>query len=157
MNQLQPFTQSELQKYWDACLIRVWRNAGTTCDALIMFRSITGVEATECEILRTPKSGVYFAKQMRVFVANQLPRIGAWLFKVGTESDALLLKKLSVSNYTTSGIASGLPDEEKKALYRENSKNRAAREYTTREISGRNSSTDWGTVKTPHARARRAA
>lgn len=132
------------QEYWDACLIRTWRNGGTVIDAMSMFVSITGKRTDEATLLRVPKGS--FPKSCQVFVANRLPKVSEWLFKNGAEHDCKLLKKLSQSNYDCTKTPAILPDPEKQRLYQEKHKAKVIKEYTTGLISRSNKDTDWNTV-----------
>lgn len=136
------------QEYWDVCLIRTWRNHLRVLDATSMFKSITGKRLDECELLRVPVNNIPWSVGMRVFVSAYLPKINDWLWDHEPEKDVALLRKLSKSKYDT-----------EKLRYRTNSdrdlevarlkmrKDRQKKEFTTREISERNSATDWNVTK----------
>ncbi len=143
---------SSHQEYWDACLIRTWRNSGTMIDAFKMFESIVGKHPQTLKLLRTP--GEHFHTQIRVWVASKLPRIGDWLFKRDASQDTLLLKKLSESKYDTHAETALLPDTEKKALYAENYRNRQRVEFNTTKMANRNRNTDGNVMR--GTRTRRA-
>jgi hypothetical protein len=138
---------SSNQEYWDACLIRTWRNHGTTIDAFIMFMSIQEQDAQELGLLRCPQNGTGYSRYCRAFVASRLPKISDWLLKIPADKDALLLKKLSSSKYDIQKESSTLPDPEKKALYAEKAKNRHIIEYNTTKSANRNSDTDGNVMR----------
>jgi hypothetical protein len=136
------------QEYWDACLIRAWRNHLQLLDAMRMFYSITGKRTDECELLRVPLPNVPWKTGVRVFIASHLPKINDRLWDQEPEKDVALLRKLQKSKYNT-----------EKTPYRTNAdrelsnakskirKDRVKRAYTTLAISERNSATDWNVVK----------
>lgn len=133
------------QEYWDACLIRTWRNHGETVDAMRMFVSITGKRTDAIPLLRVPVG--HFPDACRVFVANWLPKISEWLLKCGPEHDVTLLKRLSASKYDVQKVPSFLPDPEKKHLYQVHAKNKQVMKLARTMAGSRNSDTDWSTVK----------
>lgn len=137
---------SKNQEYWDACLIRTWRNFGTTIDAFVMYHSITGLRVMESNLLRCPPVNTYYPKSMRAYVASYLPKISEWLNKCGPEHDKKLLDKLSKSTYTVLSSSCILPDPEKKQAYKEHAKAKAINELNLNSIVTRNKDTDWNTV-----------
>ena len=140
------------QEYWDACLIRTWRRAGTVLDATIMFKSITkiNIEDVEPKLLRTPRDGFPWKIAMRIFVANHLSKIGKRLWEQSPEKDVALLRKLKDSKYDTEKDV--IQDSAFKNEIRKTQTNRKKMELLSKLISERNSDTDWKTVKTPKAR-----
>lgn len=139
---------STLQEYWDACLIRAWRNHMKVVDAMSMFYSITGKRLNECDLLRIPKEGLPWTTGARIFAAYYLPKINDRLWEQEPEKDVALLRKLSQSKYNT-----------EKTPYRTNAdkelanakakirKDRQKKEYSTRAVADRNSATDWNVTK----------
>ena len=84
------------QEYWDACLIRAWRNFQTVGQLFQMLKSITKIETTD-GLLRKPQPFVNPKMGVRVFSARFLPDINEWLHNHLADKDILLAKKLSVS------------------------------------------------------------
>jgi hypothetical protein len=136
------------QEYWDACLIRTWRNMGTIHDVFSMFYSITGKKTEEFELKRLPKLGVPTWVHVRVFTAQFLPKINDWLWDKTPEKDVVLLKKLSASKYDTldkpfkTNMEKDLSTE--MGRIRTNRKRMAMNSLST---SNRNQATDWGVTK----------
>ena len=141
---------STLQEYWDACLIRAWRNHLQLMDAMSMFYSITGKRVDECELLRIPKEGLPWRTSARIFAACYLPKINDRLWDQEPEKDVALLRKLSKSKYNTEETPHRTnADRELSNAKRRHRVDQQKKEYTTRAIADRNSATDWGVVKGP--------
>lgn len=143
---------STTQEYWDACLIRTWRQHGSFLDAVSMFRSITGIDLLKDyetrTILRTPRKYFPAHTGVRIFVAQYLPKISERLFAQPPEKDVLLLRKLSTSTYDVEDKAYTTYAEQE--LANENRKlrrNRLKVGMSTLSVLNRNSSTDWNVVK----------
>jgi hypothetical protein len=147
-------TNEELQKYWDACLIRTWRQIGSLNQAVQMYKSITGLELHDVELLRVPYIGHPWAVPIRAFVHDRLEKINNWLLEKGPERDVELLQKLATSKY----------DCAKKAAQRqrdlENVRSQTSR--NTKKVamanlaySNRNHDTDWGVTKGARSKTRR--
>ena len=83
------------QEYWDACLIRTWRQSGSVLDAMIMFKSITKVnlEDVEPKLLRIPRVGFPWKIGIRIFMASHLSKISNRLWDQSPEKDVALLQK----------------------------------------------------------------
>ena len=137
------------QEYWDACLIRTWRQSGSVLDAMIMFKSITkfNIEDAEPKLLRIPRNGFPWKIGIKVFVAEHLSKISARLWDQPPEKDVALLKKLKDSKYDTEKDT--ILDTAFKKEIRNTSKNKKQMELLSKNISERNKDTDWGTMKTP--------
>jgi len=135
------------QAYWDALLIRGWRKFQTMNEVLHGFRSITGIDAHNSTLLRTPQGK--YATEVRGFVASRLPRVSVWLNKCGPEHDTTLLKKLSLSKMTAATETCILPDQEKVKLYQEMHKAKAVVEFNKTKRLNRNDATNWNVVKGP--------
>jgi hypothetical protein len=135
------------QEYWDACLIRTWRKAGTVWDVLDMFESITKTKAAEFEpkLLRFPREGFPWKIGVRIFVAQHLSKISARLWEQPPEKDVALLQKLKNSKYDTEKNV--IQDGDLKSQMRKTRVNRKKQEFTTRAISERNTATNWNVVK----------
>ena len=144
-----PISRSTAQEYWDACLIKTWRKSGDVFDAMVMFKGITGINADSIEprLLRLPKIGFPWRIAMRAFVASHLSKISARLWDQPPEKDIALLRKLQTSKYDTEKDA--IADKELVAERKAHRVNQEKMEYTTREISKRNSATDWNVNKGP--------
>lgn len=121
------------QEYWDACLIRAWRNHGRVQDALDMFVSITGKAPSEFELKRIPRVGSRTFGPMRLFVAQRLERISAWLLKCGPEHDKELLRKLSGSKLDVSERCMNL-DHGRQDAIKETIANGKRIEFTLKQI-----------------------
>jgi hypothetical protein len=137
------------QEYWDACLIRTWRQSGSVLDAMIMFESITKIrmEDVEPKLLRIPRVGFPWKIGIKVFVAEHLSKISARLWDQPPEKDVALLKKLKDSKYDTEKdtiLNTDFKNEIRKTL-----QNKKQMELLSKNISERNKATDWGTMKTP--------
>jgi len=143
------------QEYWDACLIKTWRNNGQILDALQMFRSIVGKEYWEVDppLLRIPPKGMPWGLYVRVYVAAHLEKISNRLWEQPPDKDVLLLKKLQTSKYDTTKTNTNVDNEMKneRAIYR---RNRIKVGMSSLATSIRNSSTDWNTVKGARSRTR---
>ena len=138
------------QEYWDACLIRTWRQSGSVLDAMIMFKSITKVnlEDVEPKLLRIPRVGFPWKIGIKVFVAEHLSKISARLWDQPPEKDVALLKKLKDSKYDTEKDV--IADNEFKNEISKTVKNKRKIELLSKNNSERNKATDWGTMKTPN-------
>jgi hypothetical protein len=136
------------QEYWDACLIKTWRNDGTVFDAIVMFKSITGrnVLLREEPLLRTPAPGFPFKVRMRPFVAQHLEKISKRLWEQTPDKDVLLLKKLKDSKYTASRMATNT-DSDLLNARNQLIVNRKRVGLNALQFSVRNQSTDWRVTK----------
>jgi hypothetical protein len=139
---------SSPQEYWDACLIKTWRNDGKIFDAMQMFKSITGKDHFDYEprLLRTPYKGMPWKIRIRVFAAQHLEKISARLWDQDPSKDVLLLKKLQTSSYDTSKQQTNVDEDLKKegdALR----KRRLRIGIEALAIMSRNRKTDWNIVK----------
>lgn len=138
------------QEYWDACLIKTWRNDGCFLDAMRMFKSITGRlvfdESREEPLLRTPLKGAPLNRRVRPYMAQHLEKISRRLWDYAPEHDVALLKKLQTSKYTTTEQATN-PDKELNNERKRDYKNKQKIMLDTRNYSNRNQATDWGVTK----------
>lgn len=137
------------QEYWDACLVRTWRQSGSVLDAMSMFCSITGKKLDDFDppLLRIPKAGFPWRIGVKVFVASYLSKISKRLWEQPPDRDVALLHKLKVSKYDTENAEikdSDLAKEVK--AYRRNEEKLA---YTEQVVSERNHGTDWNVNKGP--------
>ena len=136
------------QEYWDACLIKTWRNNGQLLDAMQMFTSMTGKKTDEIDppLLRLPRAGVPWKLYARAYMASHLEKISARLWEQPPEKDVLLLRKLQTSKYTTSTQDTNRDKEmtNERQRYRTN---RLRVGMSTLANNIRNSATDWNTVK----------
>jgi hypothetical protein len=136
------------QEYWDACLIKTWRKAGTISDMFSMYYSITKQMVSEGELLRVPSKAIHPTIGVRVFVANYLPKISDWLWDKSPEKDVVLLKKLSTSKYTTLDQRFETnADKELRNERRRLGKNRLRVAMNTIERNNRTQKTEWGVTK----------
>ena len=139
------------QEYWDACLIKTWRNAGSVLDALRMYTSITGKRAhdTEPPLRRLPHEGFKYALPMRIFMANYLEKISNRLFEQSPDKDVLLLHKLKDSKYTTADKTTLLKDRELDNATAQHKRDNTRTKFLKEALgfSNRNHSTDWNVTK----------
>jgi hypothetical protein len=141
------------QEYWDACLIKTWRNSGTVGDVFAMFYSIMKTFTSEYELLRVPPKAIHPKIGVRVFVARYLPKINDWLWDKPREKDVELLKKLSKSKYDT--LDGQFKTEADKEVAREQQRLRSNRlkvAMNTIERNNRNQATNWGVTKAPQSK-----
>ena len=141
---------STYQEYWDACLIKAWRNHGNLLDAVMMFKSITGEMMYEVTppLLRTPPVGTPWKISVRGYMAQRLEKISNRLWDQPPEKDVALLKKLQTSSYTTTTTHTnrdGSMDNERAQYLR----NRTKVGMSAIDASNRNQATDWNIVKGP--------
>lgn len=141
---------AELQKYWDACLIRAWRKDQKVYDALNAWESITGKKLwhTDQPMLRIPAPRFPWTLGVRVFVADFLPNIGRWLWDKEPEKDVELLRKLQGSKYDTRTSAER--SEMLRAYQRERSNFKRNKEkviFGLEQRLNRNHNTDWNVTK----------
>jgi hypothetical protein len=141
------------QEYWDACLIKTWRDAGTVGDVFSMFSSVTKTFVSEHELLRVPSKVIHPKIGIRVFVARYLPKISDWLWDKPKEKDVELLKKLSKSKYDT--LDAQFKTEADKEVRREQQRlkrNRLKVAMNTLERSNRTQATNWNVTKAPQSK-----
>lgn len=140
------------QEYWDACLIRTWRNIGTLKDANSMFRSITGEwpDKIEPPLLRLPKQALPVTVQVRYFVAHFMPKLNDMLHRSDRDKDVEILRKLKDSKYNTAvKIREFAEDKERKELGRQMSIDKKAISISIKMYSERNDGTNWNVNKGP--------
>jgi hypothetical protein len=138
------------QEYWDACLIKTWRNDGNLLDAFQMFTSVTGNRTDEIDppLLRLPSAGVPWKLPARAYMAAYLEKISNRLWEQPPEKDVLLLKKLQTSKYTTTTQNTN-NDLELAAERQAHNSNRKRNAMSALNKSNRNQATDWGVTKGP--------
>ena len=136
------------QEYWDACLIKTWRNDGKLEDAYKMFTSVTGrfVFDREEPLLRTPRLNVPWKLSIRPYVAQHLEKISRRLWDYAPEHDVALLKKLQTSKYDTTKQATD-PDKEMNNARNRDRNDRRRLAMNSLQHSVRNQATDWGVTK----------
>ena len=140
------------QEYWDACVIKAWRNFGTFADACKMFHSITKAWPNECDppLLRYPNGFLPNTVQMRYFVAHFLPKMNDWLWKYPADKDVELLRNVGKSKYTTLKKRDvGEDEKERNRLGAKSRKDKELRKYRTTMFSRANEDTDWNVTKAP--------
>lgn len=136
------------QEYWDACLIKTWRNDGKLIDAYVMFNSITGetVFNREIPLLRTPKENVPKKIRVRAYVAQYLEKISKRLWEQTVDKDVLLLRKLRTSKYDTTQQNTQPDNEYTNARYHvKTNHKRIAMNHLQYQV--RNQKTDWRVTK----------
>jgi len=136
------------QEYWDACLIKTWRNDGKLIDAFTMFNSMTNrtVFDRDERLLRTPPHTAPLKLRIRPYVAQHLEKISRRLWDYAPEHDVALLKKLQESKYDTTKQATN-PDRELTNEQKRTSTNRKRMAMKSLQYSVRNQATDWGVTK----------
>jgi len=136
------------QEYWDACLIKTWRNDGKIVDAYAMFKSITGetVFNREPPLLRTPKENVPTKIPVRAYVAQHLEKISKRLWEQKPDKDILLLKKLQTSKYDTTHQKTQ-PDRELTNTQNQHRADKKRVAMNALQYSVRNQKTDWRVTK----------
>ena len=136
------------QEYWDACLIKTWRNHGQLIDAMQMFTSMTGKKTDEIDppLLRLPRAGAPWKLYVRAYMAAHLEKISKRLWEQPPEKDVLLLKKLQTSKYDTSTQNTDR-DSEMEAEIRRLRTNQKRNGMSTLANSNSNQATDWGVSK----------
>ena len=137
------------QEYWDACLMRTWRQAGTVMDAIQMFQSITKKDFVEevPRLKRVPKLGYPWKTGIRIFVSKHLSKINKRLWDQPPEKDLPLLQKLKTSDYDTE--VDTLQDSDLKKEYNALQVNKKINEFQTTKYSKRNRKTDWNVHQGP--------
>jgi len=136
------------QEYWDACLIKTWRNDGRLLDAMQMFTSMTGKRTDEIDppLLRLPNGSVPWKLYVRAYMAAHLEKISKRLWDQPPEKDVLLLKKLQTSKYTTTTQNTDR-DTDMEAEIRRLRTNQKRNGMSTLANSNINQATDWGVTK----------
>lgn len=136
------------QEYWDACLIKTWRNHGQLIDAMQMFTSMTGKRTDEIDppLLRLPRAGTPWKLYVRPYIAAHLEKISKRLWEQPPEKDVLLLKKLQTSKYDTTAQNTDR-DIEMEAEIRRLRTNQKRNGMSTLANSNSNQATDWGVSK----------
>jgi hypothetical protein len=144
------------QEYWDACLIKAWRDGITMRGLLSMFYSITKKLPSDCSLLRSPYN-CYTPPSMgvKLFVAQRLPKIGTWLFDKPRDRDVELLKKLSASKYDV--LKEPVNTEYDNEIKNERRRLRTSQKRTAMSglaYSNRNYDTDWNVTKGARSKSR---
>lgn len=143
------------QEYWDASLIRAWRQDMKIIDVINMWQSITNKNypTDKEQLLRAPPSGFPWQVKVRVMVAELLPKINQRLWDQSPEKDILLLKALTGSNYTIEKKSSKYLTELRYSAKKiKNNENKITLE--SNNYSRRNRSTDWNVNKAPKSHIR---
>ena len=138
------------QEYWDACLIKTWRNIGTLKDACTMFKSIMGKWPDEYDppLLRYPTIFVPYGMQMQYFVAHYLPKMSDWLWAHPPTKDVDLLRKVGKSKYNLLKKRDiGNEEVERNKVRRKHRIDKQLRTLKTTQVSERNGATDWNVIK----------
>lgn len=133
------------QEYWDACLIRGFRQFNTVLDTVVMYKSITGESPNG--LLRVPPMH-YNKSGIRIFVASRLPKINDWLHDHEPAQDVALLRKLKNSKYDITA-SNANPDVELSKERSQYIRNRKKIAMDSLNNSNRNQATDWGVTKGP--------
>ena len=140
---------STQQEYWDACLIRAWRNFQNMSDLNKTFRSITGKwpEEVEPRLLRTPIKWMPHTTGVRYYTAQFLPKINDRLLAQKPEKDVAMLRKLQESKYDVEEAIKSEDEKHSNYVGAVSRRDRALREYKTTMISRANEDSDWNVVK----------
>ena len=145
------------QEYWDACLIRCWRNFKTIQDATNMFKSICGEwpEKMEPKLLRMPPPRTPKNISIKYFTAHFLPKINDFLWDKPPEKDVDLLQALKTSKMDTLDKAYKTnADTEKQNAAAKIKRDRVKMAGNTISRSIRNHDTDWNVTKGSSQRGR---
>lgn len=145
------------QEYWDACLIRCWRNFQNIQDANSMFKSICGEwpDKVEPKLLRLPKPNTPITVNIRYFAAHFLPKINDFLCDKPPEKDVELLRALKTSKMDTlDRMYRTNADKEKDNTIRKTKRDRVKMAGNTISYSIRNRDTDWNVTKGNSQRGR---
>lgn len=145
------------QEYWDACLIRSWRNFKSLGEASHMFKSIHGTWPNEVEpkLLRIPNAGLPFTIGVRYFAASFLPKINDFLCDKPIERDVELLRALQKSKLDTLDKAIRTQSDRDITNTRNKmSRDRVRMSGNTISWSIRNHDTDWNVNKGSVKRSR---
>lgn len=142
------------QEYWDACLIKTWRQAEQVLHTIQMFEAVTGIAFKDAQLLRAPRLSYPWKTGVRVFVAAHLPKINDRLWNQPPEKDALLLRKLATSSYTATEQNTN-PDKELAAAQKLHRQDKKRLSFGHNAYTDRNQATDWKVTKGP-VRTRRA-
>lgn len=143
-------TQEEMQKYWDACLIKQWRLMGTVGDLFNMYKSIVGNYPQPGELLRLP--ALHHTIGVRVFVDTRLPKLSDILWKTEPEKDVETLRKLTKSKYENDKRPSTSGERDLTNARSKHHREMKRANFELEAYKNRNSATDWGVVKSPKAR-----
>lgn len=143
-------TQEEMQKYWDACLIKQWRLMGTVGDLFNMYKSIVGNYPQPGELLRLP--ALHHTIGVRVFVDTSLPKLNEILWKTEPDKDIETLRKLTKSKYENDKRPRTSGEKERENARAKHHREMKRANFERDAYGNRNSATDWGVVKSPKAR-----
>ena len=143
-------TQEEMQKYWDACLIRQWRRVGTVGSVFTMFKSIVGHYPKSGELLRIPP--MHRKVGIRVYVDCYLPKLNDLLWKVPPDKDVEILNKLTKSKYDNDKHPSTNGEKEMRNARQRLKRSEKKIDFKNETYENRNHDTDWGVVKSNKAR-----
>ena len=143
-------TQEEMQKCWDACLIKQWRLMGTVGDLFNMYKSIVGNYPQPGDLLRLP--ALHHRVGVRVFVDSYLPKLNDILWKTKPEKDVETLRKLTKSKYENDKRPTSNGERDLTNARSKHHREMKRANFELEAYNNRNSATDWGVVKSPKAR-----
>lgn len=146
-------TQDEMQKYWDACLIKQWRLMGTVGDLFEMYRSIVGRYPLHGELMRMPE--LHRKIGVRIYVDKFLPKLNDLLWKVEPEKDVRVLDKLTKSRYDKDVRGATDSERERNNARRRHKTNVTRVKFESMSYRERNADTDGNVVKSSKVRVRR--
>ena len=133
----------ELQKTWDACLIRCWRLDLTLWDVFDMFSSMANQQPAD--LLRMPKPNMPRKIRVRVFMDQYLRKISDRLWAQKPEKDIDLLRKLQTSKYDTVASHSTNAMNDLQSAMRSVRKSNSKIKLASWKYGDRNHATDWKT------------
>ena len=148
---------SSAQEYWDACMIRSWRNFQTIGETTYMFNSICNKwpEEIQPRLLRLPADGTPRNITIRYFVAHFLPKINDFLCDQLPEKDVDLLRALKKSKMDTFDRAYKTnADKEKDNTISKVKRDRVKMAGNTISYNIRNHDTNWNVTKGSFRRGR---
>lgn len=140
------YSPEKQQEIWDACLIKHWRKFGKLFDVVDEFKAWTGKDIRDCDLLRAPSDGYPWRIGVRVFVDQELPKIGDRLNSQTPDKDIALFEKLKTSKYTTVKTAV-VRDRSIESVARKIRKDNGKNVYGLNNAMNRNHDTDWNVTK----------
>ena len=140
------------QEYWDALLVRGWRNSTSIKDTIDAFKSITGVDPREHQppLLRVPSSFIKYNATMRWFVGTYLWSLNDLFWNTPPDKDTELFKRVSKSKADTTKTRHRTAGDKEVARLQQKTRNDKQRLQFQREALGfdnRNRSTNWNVTK----------
>lgn len=148
-----PNKAAKLQEYWDAVLIKKFRQRQRVHDAVDMWERLTGcVFVDHAESLRrAPWLGMPWSMQVTLFCDRHLPKIADRLWQQDPSKDVALLNKLQTSTYTTLRIGVNRSSDAQR-LSHSIKKDMQVMALDATKYNNRNQKTDWNVTKSNRAK-----